>query len=330
MPHGLGAQQSPPDARDFPIARLYAAPIPVIPPTYLVASPLPPQLDQGNTPMCVAYSTAAMKLYEDSDEGPWTPDELLFFGRIGGGPNGAYPRNAMKELLANGYPPGESAHKVQAYYSVPVVKADIQLAILSFGPLVLGMDWYNAWFRPVSGVLGARDSVAGGHAILAIGWDERGLRLRNSWGSKFGANGDCFLPWAYLNSVWEAWKAVDQPEPVFVAGPEVTMHFVRPAPRICDGPISALADHPFQIAGKYGIPAEATGVAAIIRVDRSPLDGWVAIGPLADPGDKSTLDYNRGQITDGYPHVELDNGVLHVWSTRDLPRFILDITGFYL
>jgi len=57
--------------------------------------------------------------------------------------------------------------------------------------------------------------VAGGHAILVIGWESRGFILRNSWGADWGLNGNCILPWAYVGfpRAYEAWKTVDAIEP---------------------------------------------------------------------------------------------------------------------
>lgn len=212
---GLGWLPSPSDPRDFPISGLYAAmgvePAAVIPDTYTAPAPMPTVFNQGSTPECVAYSSGAMKVYEElRDSGAFTPAFDTFFASIGGGPNGAYVRDAFGQMLAAGYPPNPAVHKIAAYYAVPVTEADIQQAILAFGPIVIGTGWYNSWFSPHLGILPAPSGgLAGGHAILACGWDARGLHLRNSWGSSWGLGGDCFLPWAYLGAVGEAWKAVD-------------------------------------------------------------------------------------------------------------------------
>jgi hypothetical protein len=64
-------------------------------------------------------------------------------------------------------------------------------------------------FRPVAGVLPAPDTLVGGHAIVAYGWDARGLRLRNSWGATWGIGGDCWLPARLVPRLSGAWEAVD-------------------------------------------------------------------------------------------------------------------------
>jgi hypothetical protein len=124
----FGAIQSPPDERDFQIEELYAgANLAAIslPSTYVVPN-RPPVLNQGDTPMCVAYSTSSLKSYQDrDDQSPakwWNFDEPYFFRLIGGGYNGAILRNAMDRMLKAGYPvvggtSPTSKHKIKAYYS---------------------------------------------------------------------------------------------------------------------------------------------------------------------------------------------------------------------
>lgn len=217
---GLGWVESPADERDWPIDALYAAagvPVPdALPASYHVPAPLYPVLDQGSTPMCVAYSAAGEQGWFDlRDSGLALFDEAMFFRWIHGTANGAVIRDALDMRLSTGYPPQHAAsdagrHRIAAYYSVPVTRADICAAIASFGPVVIGTPWYKRWFAPVSGVLGTPDVVVGGHAILAVGWDATGLRLRNSWGADWGDGGEATLPWAQLHYLREAWKAVDQ------------------------------------------------------------------------------------------------------------------------
>ena len=100
-------------------------PAPVLPPVYGVPN-RPPILNQGQTPMCVAYSTSSMKSYQDrDDQAPakfWNFDEAAFFKVIGGGPNGAVLRTALDRLLKVGYPvvggaSPTAAHKIAAYYA---------------------------------------------------------------------------------------------------------------------------------------------------------------------------------------------------------------------
>ncbi len=220
---GLGWVESPPDDRDWPVDALYAAtgdePPAELPAAYHIPAPLYPVVDQGSSPMCVAYSAAGEQgWYDLRDTGLALFDEGLFFSQIGGTANGAVIRDALKYRLASGYPVAghrelAGQHRIAAYYAVPVAQADLCAAILSFGPVVIGTPWASSWFHPVDGVLPAFDRVVGGHAILAVGWDAIGLRLRNSWGADWGQGGEATLPWGELAHVREAWKAIDRIDP---------------------------------------------------------------------------------------------------------------------
>jgi C1A family cysteine protease len=47
---------------------------------------------------------------------------------------------------------------------------------------------------------GPREKVLGGHAVLAVGYDDakQCFIVRNSWGTKWGDKGHCYMPYAYL------------------------------------------------------------------------------------------------------------------------------------
>jgi len=223
--YGLGSLESPPDERDYPVSALYASEgliaSVVLPATY-VSPGMPVVLDQGSSPMCVAFSSSAMKAWQDrgDQERFFDFDEPTFFGQIGGTSAGAYVREAMERMRAYGYPVAGSGdagdHRIAAYYAVPRDLATIKAAIFDIGPIVVSTTWYRSWFHPTNGVLPAADVAVGGHAIVAYGWDATGLRLRNSWGSDWGVSGDCWMP-AYLvphlNGAWKAVDAIEHPIP---------------------------------------------------------------------------------------------------------------------
>jgi hypothetical protein len=220
LPHGMGAIPSPPDPRDFQLpdlAELTGVDLSVVLPGTGLASGMPAVLDQGTTPQCVAFSSSTMKAWQDFRDLSkyFNFDEGYFFRLIGGNQYGAALRNAMDRLLGYGYPvvtAGQaSLHRIHSYYAVDRTAYAIKQAIHAYGPIILGLHWYNSWFYPYSsGVLRSPDYYFANHAITAYGWDDsKGLRLRNSWGSDYGVNGDVFLPYGYLSACFEAWKTID-------------------------------------------------------------------------------------------------------------------------
>ena len=230
--YGLGAIPSLADPNDWPIDLLYAslpgAPIDAGATTsFIVPGKLPPVIDQGSTPQCVAFSQSTLKAYEDlKDQGPFNFDEGLFFRRIGGNASGAVTRTGLNQLLKVGYPvvgtDDAAHHRIAAYYSVPVTEAAIKNALVNFGIVTVVLPWYEEWFRPVNGILPPPRILAGYHEIDVIGWDSRGARLRQSWGTDYGLAGDVFMSWAVLVAkVEEAWKTVDQ---IVAPSPTATYH----------------------------------------------------------------------------------------------------------
>lgn len=195
---GLGWIESPPDDRDWPIHALYAAagiePPAVLPPAYHVPAPLYPVVDQGSSPMCVAYSAAGEQgWYDLRDTGLALFHEALFFRQIGGTANGAVIRDALDERLSRGYPVSghpelAAQHRIAAYYAVPVTQTEICAAILAFGPLVIGTPWANSWFHPrPDGTLPPFDRSVGGHAIHAVGWGRHGPAPPELLGRRLGS-----------------------------------------------------------------------------------------------------------------------------------------------
>jgi hypothetical protein len=108
--YGLGALPDAPDERDYPLSALYASEgltaSVVLAATY-AAPGMPSVLDQHATPMCVAYSSSAMKAWQDrrDQERFFDFDEPAFFAAIGGTSAGAYVRDAMERMRTAGSPP---------------------------------------------------------------------------------------------------------------------------------------------------------------------------------------------------------------------------------
>lgn len=73
---------------------------------------------------------------------------------------------------------------------------DAVKALGYFGPVVLGVNWYQKMFSThEDGFIKVGGRISGGHAILAyaVNVKEEFVTLRNSWGSSWGVNGDAKL-----------------------------------------------------------------------------------------------------------------------------------------
>jgi hypothetical protein len=148
--------------------------------------------------------------------------------------------------------------------------------------------WYRSWFHPVNGVLPAADVAVGGHAIVAYGWDAKGLRLRNSWGSGWGVSGDCWMP-AYLvphlNGAWKAVDAIEDPIPYahtvdVLARPSLN---VRKTPTTAAAKVASLPygrDVTTTRLEKYGGTYAVNGAVRTdwLQVKAGTRTGWIARG----------------------------------------------------
>ena len=84
--------------------------------------------------------------------------------------------------------------------------ADMKGCLASGYPFVFGFTVYDSFESQQvaqSGVLSmpaAGEAVAGGHAVLAVGYDDSKSMfiIRNSWGSGWGLAGYFYMPYAYL------------------------------------------------------------------------------------------------------------------------------------
>lgn len=179
----------------------------------------PPILNQGDTPMCVAYSNAADQAHMDRPEGGkfYDFDERTFFVRIGGGPGGAYLTSGLDERKARGYPTptgGPQYHKIAGYWQVDGTVAAVKAALTALpknGGVIFLLPWHHSWFHPfASGKLPAPDYLVGYHAIWADGWnDNYGIQLQNSWGPLWGVGGRCYLPYARIASALQIFRTKD-------------------------------------------------------------------------------------------------------------------------
>lgn len=301
---GLGALPDTDDPHDYPIDALYAAEdaeppaLDGLPLRYHVPFPMAPILDQGSSPMCVAYSSSWQQAFSDRrDYGTFLDfAEARFFHEIGGTSVGAEVRWAMQRRVDVGYPvtgvPDSAAqHRLAAYYRLdagPAMHGQIRQALITFDrPLVLSIAWYRSWFRPrMDGTLPAPDVQVGGHAIVIAGWREDGaLLLANSWGTDWGEQGYCWLPAAYLAHARAAWRAVDVVDhPVPYKRAVVTRSRVnlRRQPRTTGAKLGSIpegADLVTRQLEKYGGKYRGPGGHARtdwVQVTRSGHTGWVA------------------------------------------------------
>lgn len=85
--------------------------------------------------------------------------------------------------------------------------ADVELALGTTGPVVLGINWYSGMDTVRDGVVSVSGHIRGGHCILARAYrktgfifpDEPAIGLLNSWGNSWGVNGQAWIKASQLS-----------------------------------------------------------------------------------------------------------------------------------
>jgi C1A family cysteine protease len=205
--------------------------------------------NQGNLGSCTAHAGVGLiEYYENRAHGKHLDASRLFLYKVTRnllhwtGDTGAWLRTTMKAMVLFGVPPEEyltydipkfddepSAFCYafgQSYQSIRYFRLDtpniatnqllnrVKLFLSAGYPSMFGFTVYNFGNNKGEFVFPSPgDTVKGGHAIVAVGYDDNrkigkdkgAIKIRNSWGTNWGENGYGWLPYKYI----EAGLAVD-------------------------------------------------------------------------------------------------------------------------
>jgi C1A family cysteine protease len=224
-----------PDARDH----LYAAPpryLTDLPASTDLRAGCPKEIyDQGNLGSCTAnaigaafefallkqqlddfmpsrlfiyYNERVMEGTVDSDSGAMIRDGIKSVAKQGVCPETEWPYDisTFTDTPSDQCYRDALAHQVTSYQRVPQVLNQVKGCLAHGFPVVFGFTVYESFESDQvarSGVVpmpASGEQVLGGHAVLAVGYDDADQRflVRNSWGDKWGQGGYFTMPYAYL------------------------------------------------------------------------------------------------------------------------------------
>lgn len=229
----FGALFSKKDVRDY---KIDCASAPVEFPEEFTLK-MPKVKNQSNVGSCVAHSIATVveyfnNLQENSKEemsigyiygnrtnttytgvGMYTRNAIAATCKYGDVTKKLFPYNEevpgiiekfnaqSEELLSKGQP-----NRFTSYYKLDT-ENEIKTSLMKNGPVVFAMKWYED-IKVVDDVITtSQKGSGGGHCMVIYGWDKRGWKIQNSWGSRWANDGRAILP--YDVKISEAWGVID-------------------------------------------------------------------------------------------------------------------------
>ena len=232
---GYGWTPDLPDHRDYLYGALRKPPT-KLPPSVDLRSHCPPVVDQGQLGSCTGNSLAgAVAFLEIKDGVKFNPVSRLFIyynerviEHTVKQDAGAMIRDGIKSLSKQGVCSEKtwpytiskfatkptsgayteaSGHKILSYARITSL-TDMQACLAEGYPFVFGFTVYESFESmkvSKTGVVpmpGASERVVGGHAVVAVGYNNSQSRfiVRNSWGTGWGMKGYFTIPYQYLDN----------------------------------------------------------------------------------------------------------------------------------
>ena len=156
----------------------------------------------------IYYNERAIENTVDQDAGAMLRDGIKTVVRQGVCPESDWPYVIAKFTRKPPAPCYSEAlnHQVLSYRRLTQSVTQMKGCLASGYPFVFGFSVYESFESPVVAKTGvvpmpaSDERILGGHAVTAVGYDDatRQFIVRNSWGAKWGRNGTCFMPYAYL------------------------------------------------------------------------------------------------------------------------------------
>lgn len=174
----------------------------------------PNALDMVPSRLFIYYNERVKEHTVHSDAGAQIRDGIKVVAKQGAcyetGGSGSWPYDISKYAVK----PGIECYDVGAldraltYARVAQTNNDMRACLASGSPIVIGFTVYDSFESDEVAKTGVvpmpakHESVAGGHAVLIVGYDDPSKRyiVRNSWGANWGQDGYFTIPYEYFEN----------------------------------------------------------------------------------------------------------------------------------
>lgn len=178
-----------------------------LPKEYSYMDDLPPVLNQGSDPICVPCSLSAWLNWKTNVSRGIVKDNGVMvynlFDNAGGCNDGMKCKDAYDYMVEHGVKSKAGILKMSRYFSVRSWYS-LRHAIVSNGPCVVVLPICNEH----SETFWKGGHIKGYHAVAAVGYDENGFIIRNSWGESFGYKGHTHISNDDVQKCKEMWTFV--------------------------------------------------------------------------------------------------------------------------
>jgi C1A family cysteine protease len=173
------------------------------------------QKKQGTTEytpsrLFIYYNERVIEDTVSQDAGAQIRDGIKVVVKLGAPPEGDWPYDIAEFAKKPPTKAYTDAKKdiVSSYARVAQDLTQMRGCLASGFPFVFGFTVYDSFESQQVAQTGIvpmpspGESVLGGHCVVAVGYDdsERHFVIRNSWGTGWGQQGYCFMPYEYLMS----------------------------------------------------------------------------------------------------------------------------------
>lgn len=171
--------------------------------------------NKDTTEMSVGYIYGNRTNSKHKGQGMILRDALTTVCTYGDVPKELFPYNEEVSEIINKYE--EKAEELKetgkynrltSYYKL-TKEEDIKAALYNGSPVVASVKWYDD-ITVINNVINTAcedNGNVGNHCILIYGWNEKGWKILNSWGTNWGNQGTAVLP--YKVPLREAWGVSD-------------------------------------------------------------------------------------------------------------------------